>query len=152
MCWIQKKLSCLQPFYVYTTCAESKSVSCLGTFLFPLPSQMAMCPANSITQMTIYGPVNGKYTTTVPATELLLYQSGQRRPGSGYVYKRLAGKREVCLCSHTTLDLRPVSQDLLAQDSTNPICKAFDELRGQTKQVYVCLKKWHADISSHQSM
>lgn len=39
---------------------------------------MAMCPANSITQITIYGPVNGKYTTTVPATELLLYQSGQK--------------------------------------------------------------------------
>lgn len=35
-------------------------------------------PANSITQITIYGPVNGKYTTTVPATELLLYQSGQK--------------------------------------------------------------------------
>lgn len=88
---------CLQHSYVYPECAESES-ECLvlRLFLFSLPSHMAMCPATSITQMTIYGPANGTYTTTAPATEPLLDQPGQKtRPDSG-----LSGKCKVALLSH----------------------------------------------------
>lgn len=135
---------CLQHSYVYPECAASKS-ECLvlRLFLFSLPSHTAMCPDTGITQMTIYGPANGTYTTTAPATELLLDQPRQkRRPDSEYVCKRSSSKCEVALLSHYAWleDLgihMVVSQGLLVQDNTNSVCKAFVQLRTQTKQLHV---------------